>query len=145
MQVGIPVSIKDATSTKSGSSKSGGESSKADSGSYQVPNVKEEPKDAVDQEVTENFDDYGDGDYGDWNEEDYVGPGAEYLDDPDFTGEDVDADGMDVDLYNQYKNRGEGDYDDDQEQIPLDDEYEEEAWKSNTQCHFLFQIYVIGS
>ena len=128
MMVGAPVSIKDATSTKAGTSKSSsstGESSKADSAtSNSEPNVKEEPKD-VDTEVAENFDDYGDGDYGDGNEEDYVGPGAEYLDDPDFTGEEVDGDGVDEDLYNQYKHRGEGEYEEDEE--PLDDEYEEET------------------
>ena len=127
-QVGGPVSIKDATSNKGGPAKPGasaGESSKAD---QESPSVKVEPTDHEETEaaVAENFDDYGDGDYGDGNEEDYVGPGAEYLDDPDFTGEDVDGDGMDVDLYNQYKSRGEGDFEEDEE-APLDDEYEEEA------------------
>jgi len=129
VQVGDAVSIKDATSTKGNSkanSVSGGESSKADSNNQESPIVKEEPRDDVDNEVAEeNFDDYGDGDYADGNEDDYVGPGAEYLDDPDFTGEDVEADGMDVDLYSQYKNRGEGDFEEDE--APLDDEYEEEA------------------
>jgi len=129
VQVGDAVSIKDATSTKGNSkanSVSGGESSKADSNNQESPIVKEEPRDDVDNEVAEeNFDDYGDGDYADGNEDDYVGPGAEYLDDPDFTGEDVEADGMDVDLYSQYKSRGEGDFEEDE--APLDDEYEEEA------------------
>ena len=128
--VGGAVSIKDATSNKNGSSKpsSSGESSKADSAQAATPSVKEEPKDNEDTEaeVSENFDDYGDGDNGDVYEEDYVGPGAEYLDDPDFTGEDVDGDGMDVDLYSQYKSRGEGDYEED-EPAPLDEEYEEDV------------------
>merc|ERR1712126_378465 len=116
VQVGNAVSIKDATSTKGNSktnSVSGGESSRADSNNQEQPNVKEEPRDDVDTEVAEE------------NLDDYVGPGAEYLDDPDFTGEDVEADGMDVDLYSQYKNRGEGDFEEDE--APLDDEYEEEA------------------
>ena len=129
-QVGGPVTINDAAGNKNGSNKpsSSGESSKADSAQAATPSVKEEPKDNEDTEaeVSENFDDYGDGDYGEGNEEDYVGPGAEYLDDPDFTGEEVDGDGMD-DLYSQYKSRGEGDYEEDEEAAPLDDEYEEEV------------------
>lgn len=129
--VGGPVSIKDATSNKNGSSQpsSSGESSKAESVQAATPSVKEEPKDNEDTEaeVSENFDDYGDGDNGDNYEEEYVGPGAEYLDDPDFTGEDVDGDGMDVDLYSQYKSRGEGDYEEDEEAAPLDEEYEEDV------------------
>ena len=128
VQVGAAVSIKDAakpeSSSSSGPKPSSGESSKADTNnSVDTPRVKEEPSEEHDPEVAENFDDYGDGDYGDGADEEYPDTDM-YGDDPDFTGENVDGDGMEVDLYNQYKNRGD-DYDEDE--APLDDEYEEEA------------------
>ena len=134
--VGSAVSIKDAANNKPGTSSSSsgpskpiiaaGESSKADTNNQDSPRVKEEPGEEQEPEAVENFDDYGDGDYADGGDDEY--PGADmYADDPDFTGENVDADdGMDVDLYNQYKNRGDdGEYDEDE--APLDDEYEEET------------------
>ena len=123
--VGVPVSITDAK-TKQGTSKGAGESSKAETDQAEVPNVKEEPSEAeVETEDTANFDDYGDGDYGDGNEveNDYIGPAdAMYGDDPDFAGDDVD--GMDIDGYYRYKNR-DGEYEE-EEEPPLEEEYEEE-------------------
>ena len=126
--VGDPVSIKDAK-TKQGSSSSTGESSKAETEQRDVPNVKEEPTEAeVEAEEPDNFDDYGDGDgdYGDGNDEDggYIGPAdAMYGDDPDFAGD--DGDGVGVDYY-RYKNR-DGEYEEDEEEPPVDEEYEEES------------------
>jgi len=138
--VGSPVSIRDATNTKSGQGRatpSQGEASKTEGQPDSQNAVKEEPKEfdeEIDTAEAPDADDFGD--YGDGTEGDYIGPGGDglYGDDGDY-GADVDQEGMDIEYFSQYKERDEfdgrgggmfqGEYG--EEDQVIDEEYEEEA------------------
>jgi len=140
--VGSPVSIRDATN-KPGQGRATpaqGEASKSEGQpDSQGAAVKEEPKEFVEEEEVDaeaqDAEDFGD--YGDGNEEDYIGPGGDglYGDEGDYIGGDPEQEGMDIEYFSQYKERDEfdsrvggmfqGEYG--EEDPGLEEEYEEQA------------------